>query len=213
MILAVLVIVAAMSGFGQSRESAKAGSSARVASMPHSDTAGEPDRSNSVGNPPSNQPVRPDPFCVRFPFRCWRGFFPFWCWAFATYYPWGPDDAANDAAPAQPPGEASGQDRSPSLEQQLRNDLEAGIPPCIATLASVAGRTKSNQPPATVLVFRDGRRVEVQSYAIVGDTLLVLGPQQSANIQLSQLDISASITANENRGVQFLVPIPPPDEP
>jgi hypothetical protein len=57
----------------------------------------------------------------------------------------------------------------------------------------------------TVLVFRDGHRQEVASYAIMGSTLFVLsGPR--LRIPIAELDIPATERVNQSRGVDFHVP-------
>jgi hypothetical protein len=53
------------------------------------------------------------------------------------------------------------------------------------------------------LVFRDGRRLNIQSYAFVRQTLLVLGDQSSAKIALSELDLDATQRANPGRVLLF----------
>jgi hypothetical protein len=65
-------------------------------------------------------------------------------------------------------------------------------------------RTEST--PATVLIFRDERKQEVQNYAVVGQTLWIFAPQRTEKIPLSQLDIPATAKANDERGVDFRVP-------
>ena len=60
--------------------------------------------------------------------------------------------------------------------------------------------------PATVLVFRDQRKQEVENYAIVGQTLWNFAPQHTEKIPLSDLDLPATTKANEDRGVDFRVP-------
>jgi len=60
--------------------------------------------------------------------------------------------------------------------------------------------------PATVLVFRDGRRVDVRNYAIVGQTLWAFSERQARKILLSELDLDATIRVNEERGLRFFVP-------
>jgi|RhiMetdeSRZDD1v2_1073273.scaffolds.fasta_scaffold543111_2 hypothetical protein len=56
----------------------------------------------------------------------------------------------------------------------------------------------------TVLVFRDGRRLNVQNYMIVGDTLWVVDEQAATKIPLSDLDLDATRRENRERGVRFL---------
>jgi len=58
----------------------------------------------------------------------------------------------------------------------------------------------------TILVFRDGRRSEVQNYAIVGQTLWVFSEQRARKILVSDLDLAATKKANAERGVEFLLP-------
>jgi len=60
--------------------------------------------------------------------------------------------------------------------------------------------------PATVLVFRDQHRQEIQNYAIVGQTLWTFAPQRTQKIPLSELDIPATQKANDERGVDFRLP-------
>jgi hypothetical protein len=59
---------------------------------------------------------------------------------------------------------------------------------------------------ATVLVFRDQRKQEVQNYAIVGQTLWNFAPQRTQKIPLSDLDLPATTKANDERGVDFRLP-------
>lgn len=58
----------------------------------------------------------------------------------------------------------------------------------------------------TALVFRDGRRMEVQNYAIVGQAVWVLDEKASTRILLSDLDIDATLRENRARGLRFAVP-------
>jgi len=72
-----------------------------------------------------------------------------------------------------------------------------------------AAPTRSSAPvdePATVLVFRDGHRNEVQNYAIAGQTLWVFNERQAKKILISELDLPATEAANTERGVEFSLP-------
>lgn len=60
--------------------------------------------------------------------------------------------------------------------------------------------------PATVLVFRDRRKQEVQNYAIVGQTLWNFSGQRTQKIPIADLDLAATAKANDERGVDFKVP-------
>jgi len=63
--------------------------------------------------------------------------------------------------------------------------------------------------PATVLVFRDGHRVEVRDYAISGDTFYDLSNGLTKKIRLADLDLEATAKVNDERGVPFSVPATP----
>ena len=65
---------------------------------------------------------------------------------------------------------------------------------------------RAKADPATVLVFQDQRQREIQNYAIVGQTLWNFTPQRTEKIPLAQLDIPATVKANDDRGVDFRVP-------
>jgi hypothetical protein len=68
--------------------------------------------------------------------------------------------------------------------------------------------------PPTVLIFRDGHREEVPEYAIVGSNIYARGDDWQSgpwtkNIQLSALNISATVSANRDNGVAFRLPSAP----
>jgi len=60
--------------------------------------------------------------------------------------------------------------------------------------------------PSTVLIFKDGHQQEVSNYAIVGAILYDLGGGRSKKVQLSDLDLTATIKENDQRGVEFQLP-------
>ena len=57
-----------------------------------------------------------------------------------------------------------------------------------------------------VLVFRDGRRMQIQNYALVGQTLWVLDENTSRKIPLSELDLDAIQTENRGQGIRLPQP-------
>ncbi len=72
-------------------------------------------------------------------------------------------------------------------------------------------RTEAPAPakpqPATVLVFRDQHQQEITNYAISGSTLWVLNDHLAAKkIPLTDLDLTATAKANDERGIEFQVP-------
>jgi hypothetical protein len=64
----------------------------------------------------------------------------------------------------------------------------------------------SNQPD-TLLVFKDGHQLEIANYAIVGSTLFDLTDGHRRKIPLSELDLTATAKQNDDRGIDFQVPL------
>jgi hypothetical protein len=65
-----------------------------------------------------------------------------------------------------------------------------------------------------LLIFHDGSRAEVRDYAIIRGVMYVRGDYWkdgywTKQIQLSALDMPATLEANEQRGVKFLLPSGP----
>jgi hypothetical protein len=60
--------------------------------------------------------------------------------------------------------------------------------------------------PPTLLVFKDGRTVEVGNYAIQGATLFDLTPGHRRRILIADLDLDATRKQNDERGVGFQLP-------
>jgi hypothetical protein len=58
---------------------------------------------------------------------------------------------------------------------------------------------------ATMLVFRDGHRMEIENYAVIGPTLWILDQRASTKIPLSDLDLEATQRENAARGMRFSV--------
>jgi hypothetical protein len=75
-------------------------------------------------------------------------------------------------------------------------------------VAAVAPPREPGPQTSTVLVFRDGHRLEVGNYAIVGDTLYAFSDGLSRKIALSSLDLEATVSENDDRGVDFRMPVP-----
>lgn len=61
------------------------------------------------------------------------------------------------------------------------------------------------QPPTT-LVFKDGRQLVIENYAIVSQTLYDLTSGHSRKIALADLDLPATEKENDDHGVAFQLP-------
>jgi hypothetical protein len=72
------------------------------------------------------------------------------------------------------------------------------------------GQTEPEPPvavqPTTVLIYKDGHKLDVVNYAIVGDTLFDFAEGRSRKISLAELDLPATRKANDDRGVDFQIP-------
>jgi hypothetical protein len=111
--------------------------------------------------------------------------------------PAGPNEPSLHIIVEQPPAQAY---RPPADNTQA----EAATPPtALQERPSPAREAKPIEP--TVLVFRDGHKQEVTNYAIMGQTVYVLG-DRTQKISLADLDVPATVKANDDRGMEFKVP-------
>jgi hypothetical protein len=67
-------------------------------------------------------------------------------------------------------------------------------------------REPGPETPATVLVFKDGRKIESRNYAIVGQTLWLFNESRATRFPISDLDLDATIKADDQRGIEFRLP-------
>jgi hypothetical protein len=153
-------------------------------------------------------------------------FSPFWSTAF-----WWDDgySGAGDQVVVQQPAPVVVQQTAPVQEAKPANPLLIELqgdrfvrltgndvnPPVAAAGAaqSMAAQQHAELPPA-VLVFRDGRRQEVFSYSIIGPALYASGTYWTngywtQKILLADLNLSATLQANRERGVNFVLPSAP----
>ena len=130
------------------------------------------------------------------------------------------ESSREEAAKADLQAELNRQQRkNQELQQQLREersrrDAEDPAPPAKKPATNSAAPPSAPAPPppdvpdgpTTILVYRDGTRVEVQNYAIMGDALFQLDAQHAKKRPLTDLDMPATIKVNDDRGVAFLAP-------
>ncbi|MGA8763822.1 MAG: hypothetical protein WB562_13235 [Candidatus Sulfotelmatobacter sp.] len=139
-----------------------------------------------------------------FAFRGRRG----WGWpVWGGYYdPWWWDSGSSyDPDRQQEIGLANEMNAQSLEEQRMRNEQDQDLyarsaPP------PPHQEERTEAAPATLLVFRDQHKKEVQNYAIVGQTLWNFAPQRTEKILLADLDIAATTKANDERGVDFRLP-------
>jgi hypothetical protein len=81
------------------------------------------------------------------------------------------------------------------------------------SVASIRAQASSELPPA-VLVFRDGHQEEVEKYTIVGTTISTKTDYWSTGswtrkIPIAELNLPATLQANQERGAKFSLPSRP----
>jgi hypothetical protein len=113
--------------------------------------------------------------------------------------PIGPNDPGFHMVIEQPPAKAYGGD--PEQTQAY-----ASGPATLEPYAPLR-EAKPNEP--SVLVFRDGHQQEVSNYAIMGQTVYVFD-KRAQKIALADLDVPATIKANDDRGLEFNIPAQKP---
>ena len=67
--------------------------------------------------------------------------------------------------------------------------------------ASAASAERPANP--VTLIFKNGKRIAAQGYAIMGQSLWILTPGGSERVALSDLDVAATQRANSTRGVSI----------
>ncbi len=124
----------------------------------------------------------------------------------------GPDPNANDSSSLYMPDPNYPEGYGLTPPSQLRNppaspDLRQQQPPA-ETFASPPSQPSSppEPQPTTMLVFKDGRKLEVTNYVIQGTTLFNLGGNGPRKIALADLDVHETVKANDERGVVFTLP-------
>ncbi len=145
-----------------------------------------------------------------------------WAYAVPYYYPvdnsaYGYDYVGGGAGPDLYSGPPVGPN-DPGLHMLVEQPPArpySGEQPDPEAYAPAAPPEPPPPPPADVkpgdpivLVFRNGHQQEVTNYAIMGDSLYVFD-QARKKIALADLDIPATVKANDDRGVEFNLPLSP----
>jgi hypothetical protein len=135
-------------------------------------------------------------------------YYPYW-----GYYPYGwyDDSLAYDTQGEDQDSYAGASYPVPYPENGgLQRDVQAlsGKIDRLQADVEARNRPKTDEEPATALVFRDQHVEEVHNYAIAGGTLWVLSDKAAKKIPLAQLDLAATAKMNDARGVDFQVPGP-----
>jgi hypothetical protein len=125
------------------------------------------------------------------------------------------DDYQDDSGSYPDPNAADNSNydsRAADNRQVLEEDYRAGLNRQSEQASQQEQNLQSRpeQPvaaqPSTVLVFKDGHQQEVSNYAIIGATLYELSDGRSKKVQLTDLDLTATVKENDQRGVAFQLP-------
>jgi hypothetical protein len=81
-------------------------------------------------------------------------------------------------------------------------------PPAHEVSDNIAPADPEPPQPPTTLIFKDGHKLELGNYAILGATLFDLTPGHSRRIELADLDLAATQKENDDHGVVFQLPSP-----
>jgi hypothetical protein len=147
--------------------------------------------------------------------------YPYWGWGYYDPWLWDWWDSNNsynndydqDLSAANEMNEQSLEQQQMLRQEEADGDQDAYAPPRRPPndRPSAYDRPSSEKQgdpvlPPTVLVYRDQHKQEIQNYAIIGQTLWNFAPQHTQKIPLSNLDLTATIKANEDQGITFRVP-------
>jgi hypothetical protein len=144
--------------------------------------------------------------------------------AYAVPVPYAVDLGATDASTYSSPDyddDANGDDRDPNYQggptifDRRGSGAASYIPPVKnvprphAVQSDVSAVDPDPPQAPTLLIFKDGRKLEIGNYAIIGATLFDLTPGHSRKIALADLDLKATLKENDDRGVTFQIPSAP----
>jgi hypothetical protein len=138
-----------------------------------------------------------------------HSFIPYYWGGYAVpTYPYTDEDAGYE-------DEESDYQGGPTIfDRRGRGDRAYVPPPTDAVRAHPDTRTDGTAeiaapvapPTPTILVFKDGHRLEVGNYAIVGAMMFDLTPGHPRKIALADVDLEATQKENEDHGVSFQLP-------
>ena len=115
----------------------------------------------------------------------------------------GDDYNQDDSADYDPP--AARDYRDDDDRKVLEEDYRAGLNRPREQISQQTSEPVVAQP-STLLIFKDGHQQEVSNYAIVGATLYDLSDGRTKKVQLADLDLTATVKQNDQRGVEFQLP-------
>lgn len=150
-------------------------------------------------------------------YGCWGGYGYRYPWAYGAYYDpywWWDSSSSYDEDYERDRATANDMNQQSLEEQQMfRQEQADGDRDLYARSTPSPRAATADQPqgaamiPPTVLVFRDQHQKEIHNYAIVGQTLWNFASPRTEKISLADLDLAATVKANDDRGLTFKVPV------
>jgi len=142
-------------------------------------------------------------------YGCWGYGYPYyydpfldaWWWDNGSY---SNEDYVRDREVASEMNEQNLEEQQMLREQDQNPYARRPFPPRAQPVRQEQAR---NDPP-TVLVYRNEQHREIQNYAIADGILWNFAASKTEKIPLAIIDIPATIKANDDRGVDFRVPVP-----
>lgn len=131
---------------------------------------------------------------------------------YAVAIPYAPDGGDADNAEAQTDDNDPDYQGGPTVFDRRGLGAESYVPPIENAPAAHSEQDPDTNvadeapQPSTILVFKDGHKLEVGNYAILGDTLFDLTPGHSRKVALAALNLDATRQLNDDRGVIFQLP-------
>lgn len=133
---------------------------------------------------------------------------------YAVPVPYAVDNASPQDQPEDAEDDADYQG-GPTVYDRRGSGERSYVPPVKEAAPAHSAERAEPDPPAvdpdpplqpTLLVFKDGRTVEVGNYAIQGATLFDLTPGHKRKVAIADLDLEATRRQNDERGVTFQLP-------
>ena len=151
------------------------------------------------------RPIHEEPFRFRRHRRFVGIYSPFYG-GYYDYAPYGyPYDETENNYSQEDPAYDSRAPRDDDDRQVLNDDYRAELNASREQQPQAPSEPVIAQP-STVLIFKDGHQLEVANYAIVGATLYDLSDGRTKKVQLADLDLTATVKQNDQRGVEFQLP-------
>lgn len=134
---------------------------------------------------------------------------PFFGGAVLPAYPLIPDQAPPlaydpESMPVSAPPPSVGMEihrlRSEVDELKQQREAERFAPP---PEPAEQGAVAEPEEPPTIVILRDGRRLQVRNYAVMGRVFWDFSARPAKQVPIADIDVAASQRANEAQGIEF----------